>query len=109
MNELAFKIRSLRKLKGWSQNDLAERLGISRSAVGNYEQGTREPDYEMLENLADTFNCNISYLLEPFSKLQDETQVVIEMLNNNLAREHLIKYAQLLKETVYKGFSKNED
>ena len=109
MNDLSYKIKSLRELKGWSQNDLAERLGISRSAVGNYEQGIREPDFETLENLADAFNCNMSYLLEPISKLQDETQVVTEMLNNTLARDHLIKYAQLLKETVYKGFSKNEN
>lgn len=106
MNDLANKIKALRDLKGWSQEDLAERLGISRSAVGNYEQGTREPDYETLENLADTFNCTMSYLLEPISKLQDDTQVVIEMLNNTMARDHLIQYAQLLKDTIYKA---NED
>ena len=102
MNDLAEKIKALRDLKGWSQEDLAERLGISRSAVGNYEQGTREPDIETLENLADTFNCTMSYLVEPISELQDEVKVVYEMLNNSLARDNLIKYAELLRDTIYK-------
>ena len=102
MNDLSEKIKALRDLKGWSQEELAERLGISRSAVGNYEQGTREPDFETLENLADTFNCTMSYLVEPISKLQDEVKVVYEMLNNSLARDNLIKYAELLRDTIYK-------
>ena len=103
MNDLAEKIKALRDLKGWSQEDLAEKLGISRSAVGNYEQGTREPDLETLENLADTFNCTMSYLVEPISELQDEVKVVYEMLNNSLTRDNLIKYAELLRDTVYKS------
>ena len=63
MVDLAYKIKSLRALKGWSQDELAQRLGVSRSAIGNYEQGTRRPRIEDLEALADVFNCNISYLV----------------------------------------------
>lgn len=63
MIDIATKIRELRKIKGWSQEEFSDRLGISRSAVGNYEQGTREPDFETLENIADTLNCSISFLM----------------------------------------------
>ena len=53
----------LRKRNGMSQKELAEKIGISRSAVGMYETGEREPDFETLEALADTFNVNMDTLL----------------------------------------------
>lgn len=63
MIDLAYKIKSLRALRGWSQDELARRLGVSRSKIGNYEQGTRRPNIEDLEALADAFNCTLSYLV----------------------------------------------
>ena len=53
----------LRKREGFSQKELADRIGISRSAIGMYEAGEREPDFETLEALADTFNVNMNTLL----------------------------------------------
>ena len=63
MIEFADKIKGLRELKGWSQEELARRLGVSRSAIGNYEQGIRRPNFEDLEAIADVFNCTITYLV----------------------------------------------
>ena len=53
----------LRKREGLSQKSLADKIGVSRSAIGMYETGEREPDFETLEALADTFNVNIDTLL----------------------------------------------
>lgn len=64
MSIFSQRLRQLRELKGWTQNELADRLHISRSTVGNYEQGTREPKFEDLEAIADIFNCTISFLVE---------------------------------------------
>ena len=58
------KLKALREIKGWSQEELARRLGVSRSKIGNYEQGTREPGFEDLEAIADIFNCTIAFLIE---------------------------------------------
>lgn len=63
MIDFAYKLKSLRELREWSQEELARRLGVSRSKIGNYEQGTREPKFEDLEAIADVFNCPISYLI----------------------------------------------
>lgn len=63
MNDFANKIKALRELKKWSQEELARRLQVSRSTIGNYEQGIRKPNYEDLEAIADVFNCPISYLI----------------------------------------------
>ena len=64
MTEFAKKLKLLRNSKGWTQEELAARLNVSRSAVGNYESGIRTPKYEELEEIADLFNCTMSYLLE---------------------------------------------
>lgn len=53
----------LRKREGYSQQELSEKLSVSRSAISMYESGKREPDYETLEELADFFNVNMSTLL----------------------------------------------
>lgn len=63
MIDFATKLKGLREIRGWSQEELAKRLGVSRSKIGNYEQGTREPDFESLEAIADIFNCPVSYLI----------------------------------------------
>ena len=56
-------LRYLRKREGLSQAELAEKLNIKRSTVSSYEQGTREPNFEMLECIADYFNVNMSTLI----------------------------------------------
>lgn len=57
------KLIMLRKQHNLTQDELAKRLGITRSAVANYEKGIREPNFEMLENIADCFNISIAELL----------------------------------------------
>ena len=60
-----FKVRlkELRQSKGLTQRALAERLNISKSAVSMYENGSREPDHETTELIADFFNVDIDYLV----------------------------------------------
>ncbi|PHA00910.1 transcriptional regulator [Bacillus pseudomycoides] len=61
---LGKKIAELRKDKKLSQYELANRLGFSRGKLANYEQGTREPDYETLKKIADYFEVSTDYLLD---------------------------------------------
>ncbi len=61
-------LKSLRTAMGITQNDLASQLKISRSTIGMYESGAREPDFETLELIADYFNVDIDYLLGRTSK-----------------------------------------
>lgn len=56
-------LKSLRKSEGLTQTDLASALNISRSAIGMYESGAREPDFETLEMIADYFNVDVDYLM----------------------------------------------
>lgn len=55
-------LKNLRIRKKLSQGDLANMLGVSRSAIGMYEAGDRMPDYEMMQSIADLFNVDLNYL-----------------------------------------------
>ena len=55
-------LKTLRTDKHLSQQELATRLGISKSAVSMYEQGRREPDFDILNKIADIFQVDADYL-----------------------------------------------
>lgn len=57
------RLELLRKQKKYTHQDMAAKLGITRQAYSNYENGKREPDYDMLEKIADLFGVNTDYLL----------------------------------------------
>lgn len=56
-------LKSLRTSHGLTQDELAKSLKMSRSTIGMYEKGAREPDFETLEVIADYFNVDTDYLL----------------------------------------------
>ena len=51
-DSLQFKLKMLRLEAGKSQEEFADELGISRSALANYETGKRQPDETMLQKIA---------------------------------------------------------
>lgn len=62
MSRLSDNITYLRNRSNMSQAELATKVGCSRSTIGMYETGKREPDIETLEALADIFNVNMDFL-----------------------------------------------
>lgn len=61
--ELANRLQKLRKEKGYSQEQLADLLGISRQAVSKWERGEASPDTDNLIELAKLYNMSIDVLL----------------------------------------------
>lgn len=55
-------IKRLRMERGITQEQLASMLKVSRSTIGMYETGNREPDFETCEAIADIFNVDMDYL-----------------------------------------------
>ena len=60
---LADKIIDLRKKNGWSQEELAEKLGVSRQAVSKWESAQVIPDLGRVLAMADLFSVTTDYLL----------------------------------------------
>ena len=63
MADFKTRFKELREANELTQSGIAEKLGLTRSRIGMYETGKREPDYETLELIADFFNVDIDYLL----------------------------------------------
>ncbi len=63
MGDFQNVFKKLRLSRGYTQAELSDALGISRSRIGMYETGAREPDFETLEIIADFFNVDTDYLL----------------------------------------------
>lgn len=68
---LADKIVDLRKKNGWSQEELAEKLDVSRQSVSKWEGAQSVPDLNRLLQLAELFGVSTDYLLK--DELPDET------------------------------------
>lgn len=60
---LGMRIAILRISNGWSQAELARRIGVSTSAIGMYEQGRREPSLGLVVRLAQELGVTTDYLL----------------------------------------------
>ena len=56
-------MKYLRKLRGFTQDEFAQKIGIKRSLVGAYEEERAEPNYEVLETVSDLFKVSIDDLL----------------------------------------------
>lgn len=105
-------LRSLRTEYDLTQRQLADALGVSESRVGMYERGKREPDFEMLEAIADYFNVDMDYLtgrskkqrrvtIKPIDarcSLSPGLQELVESYEqlNDEGREDLRRYARVM-------------
>ena len=61
---LADKIIDLRKKAGWSQEELADKLGVSRQSVSKWEGAQSIPDMNKILQLSDLFGVSTDYLLK---------------------------------------------
>lgn len=120
MSVFSENLRYLRKQKKISQVTLAKELEISPSAITMYEQGKREPSFELLKKMSDFFQVDFNFLLGEqiasgeavvknvdFMSNQDKDNLVVrspqtdylvsEDLSNN-EKEYLVKKSE--KEVV---------
>lgn len=75
--EIANRLVKLRKLKGYSQEELANKLGISRQAVSKWERAEASPDTDNLICLAKLYNVSLDELLQSDQSIEEivESQI----------------------------------
>ncbi|NIK80119.1 transcriptional regulator with XRE-family HTH domain [Paenibacillus castaneae] len=62
-NQLAQRVRAFRKLKGYTQQELAKELGVSVAVLGSLERGTRKTDPKLLNHIARTLGISYEELM----------------------------------------------
>lgn len=99
------RMRILRQNLGISQQQVADKLNISRNLLSNYERGIRQPDYQMLVRLADFYEVSLDYLLgrSDTYKTQNvctdrETEIINRVLRlSDESIRDLLRYVDLLE------------
>ena len=56
------RLKELRKRRGLSQQEVADRLGVTRSTISAYERNNKSPSLEALEKLAIIYNSSVDYI-----------------------------------------------
>lgn len=127
MQILCERLKKLRVQLGFTQQQVADKLNISRTAVGKYEVGVAYPDTEKLVMLAKIYGCSVDYLLglsdnikttppnelNVLSKIFEiaETEQIISNRNSLTEKEssELCEYLQTahIAYTLFKRFQKS--
>lgn len=111
------KIKQLRISHGMTQEDLANKLDIGKSAVSNYEKGYRKPKQSLIFKLANTFDVSINYFFPETTEniSQSEILTIYNQLNDerkeislNFVKDQL-KQQEEQSNVVQADFSVKED
>ena len=63
MKSFGDRLRELRDQRDISQKELADKLGVNKQTISQYERDVREPSLDMLSSLCDFFNVSADYIL----------------------------------------------
>ena len=85
MNIISKYLQFLRKSNNYTQDDLAEKLGISRQAVSKWETGMTIPDLEVLLKISKLYDITINDILEP--KIQPQRITDFEQISTISEKE----------------------
>lgn len=121
-NSLGQRLKELRKVYNYSQDYVAEVLGISRQSYSHYETGRRKPSTEMLYKLSALYNVSLDDLLQlsidfdenvfyeapKKSQSSDELSQFLEYFNNPKNKKKYKYHSNLEKELLY-YFQKSSD
>lgn len=103
------RLKELRKEIKYTQRDVANHLGITQPAYANYENGSRQADYDTLNKLADLFNVSVDYILgrtddrQPNNSLDEQLEGVDFALYgetkelSDAQKQDVLKFIKFLK------------
>jgi transcriptional regulator with XRE-family HTH domain len=98
----ADKLQSLRKTQKLSQEDLAEKCGVTRQSVSKWETGLGYPETEKLPILCDVLNVNLDYLLRDINDTPHEDKMQEHLFSFG---SYIGKWLQIfLKDKEFNGF-----
>ena len=96
------KLYELRKQKGFSQEELANRLNVSRQTISKWEVGESTPDMEKLVAISDLFEVSLDELVKgDESKMAEPSEQIVKSELYSDIKEHVLTEDN--KKRVTKG------
>ena len=85
------KLYELRKQKGFSQEELANRLNVSRQTISKWEVGESSPDMEKLVAISDLFEVSLDELVKgEESKIEEPSERIVKSELYSDIKEHVL-------------------
>lgn len=103
MSNFNSQLKMLRQEIGISQQDLAEKIGVSKSSINMYERGEREPGIETLKRMAIFFNVDMDYLLGKTNIPKRQSLKIGARMNRSIA--HNIQHHREQANLTQKQFA----
>ena len=94
------RLKNLRLSNGLSQAQLAQKVGVSKSLISAYENGSRQPSYEVLIAFASLFSVSTDYLLG----LEKGNELDL----SSLSEEEVYALKGLIRAMKYHRFTQKE-
>ena len=96
------KIKAKRKAMGLSQEDLAEKLGVTRQAVSKWETDRAQPTTSNLRELAQVFSVDMAYFIgEDDSKKEEASSTVVSILAYAIGLFFFLVYYFVLADALF--------
>lgn len=117
MSVFSERLNALMKQNGWNQRELAQKVGVTQSAIGYYTRGVRLPNSGVLARMAQAFGTTPDYLLGASEFISEDSCGELEYLRRkdriqqNLSKmtpDQLKKAEELLKVAFDDAFEDKE-
>lgn len=95
MVDFSARLRELRKERGLTQSQMAGRLGVTPSMVSAYENGIRQPSYEVLIKIARLYGVSSDYLLGISGRRTPDSQHLVSL--DSLSPANIALVSQLIR------------
>ena len=96
MNTVGDRIKARRQELGWTQEQLAEKAGISKGFLSDLETGTRNVSAEYLLKIAHPLNVTLDFLMKGDSSKPSKNEVQIPARLSDTAKQKNLTFAQTL-------------
>ncbi|MED0665755.1 helix-turn-helix domain-containing protein [Bacillus badius] len=94
---LGDRLKELRQQRKLTQEEFAQKMGISRGTYAHYEINKRQPDYGTLQKIADFYNVTTDYLLGRTDSPETKSTVTVAGQSVSLSPDELRVFKELIK------------
>lgn len=95
-NILGERLKTCRKNHDMTQQEVADKLGVTSASISSWESGARRPDFEMLDNLSKLYDVSFDYL---FGRINTVVANSNETLDN-FGKAVSAKYDAMMEDSV---------